>query len=134
MIKAQPSSAGFTLLEVLVAFAILAMAFGALFGAFGAALKGTERTDETRTATVLARTTLAVVGAEIPLEAGERAGVYPNGFAWKVRMTPYGDLPAEGLVVAYDVTLIVSWKDTGARRSLSLRTLRVVPKGIADGA
>lgn len=128
------SDAGFTLLEVLVAFALLAVAFGVLLEAFGGALKGAARTDEMRIATALARTTLAATGAEIPLEAGERRGTSANGLAWHVHMVRHGDPRAEMPVAAYEIAVTVSWHDGSATRSFRLRTLRLTPKRGADGA
>jgi general secretion pathway protein I len=127
-------SAGFTLLEVLVALAVLAVSLGALFDAFGGTLRGVERADQMRTATLLARATLAAVGSEIPLETGELDGRYTNGFVWRLQMTPHPGTTEDSLVAAYAVRLIVSWPEGSATRSLRLETLRLLPKGATDGA
>ena len=61
---------GFSLLEVLVAFAILALSLGVLMQIFSRAMNTTALSGSYSLAVALAEAKLNSVGADIPLEAG----------------------------------------------------------------
>lgn len=63
-------SAGFTLLETLVAFAIAATAVLALAEAIAAASRSVEQRDQQRIALLAAQSTLARIGRDLPMESG----------------------------------------------------------------
>ncbi len=65
---------GFTLLEVLVAFTILAVALVALLRAFSSGLRGLDAAETASIAVQHARSKMAEVGSTIPLEAGAGHG------------------------------------------------------------
>jgi general secretion pathway protein I len=117
---------GFTLIEVLVAFAILAVALTALFQVFSSGLGAIGTAERHSMAAMLARSILDDVGAEIPLAVGEQRGELDDGFSWLVRIerSAVTNLVADGgeLYIPYDVTVEISW---GHGRALSLTTLRV---------
>jgi general secretion pathway protein I len=123
---------GFTLIEVLIAFAILAVAMTALFQVFSNGLRTIGVAERYTMATMLARSVIDDVGVEIPLVPGERRGEIGDGFSWSVRIArstavkPLVD--AEELGIPYDVSVTVSW-DGG--RSLTLTTLRIASQAIA---
>ena len=119
---------GFTLLEVLVAFVILALSIGVIMTVFSSSLaRGKE--SETRTvAALLAQSKLAAVGIEEPLSPGVREGRFDDTFAWRAAVEPYSDgLMADlpGGLIAYRVTVTVSWRARNAWRQVSLATLRL---------
>lgn len=71
--------AGFTLLETLVALAIVAIALGAAYAGFASGARATHRAETALEALTRAESALALVGAEIPLTEGEtvrRDGVW----------------------------------------------------------
>ena len=123
---------GFTLIEVLVAFAILAVALTALFQVFSGGLGAIGTAERHSMATMLARSILDDVGAEIPLVAGEQRGQLDDGFSWLVRIERSAaiNLVAEGeeLYIPYDVTVEISW---GRGRVLTLTTLRIALEAAA---
>jgi general secretion pathway protein I len=82
--RRQKGNGGFTLLEVLIAFAILAMALAALFQAFSQGIHGSRIAEERAIAIMLARSKLTEVGKSIPLEEGELADEFSNGFVWRL--------------------------------------------------
>jgi general secretion pathway protein I len=133
MPSASRGSRGFTLIEVLVALAILALVTGFAFRAFSGALSWVERGEHEQAALLLAQTLLDRVGRDLPLQDGERSGRTPDGMIWQVRLSPdtasvdprVSDPVARGLVV--DVT--VGWTEPYAARRLHLSTLRLVPVG-----
>ena len=85
----QCRQGGFTLLEVLVAFVILLMAFAVLMRIFGTGARGLAATDDVNRAVAFAQANLAEVGVTEPLQEGESGGELPGGFAWQRRIVPY---------------------------------------------
>lgn len=120
---------GFTLLEVLIAFVILAVSMTVILQVFSSGMRGARLADAYTTATLLAKSVLAETGVETPLVEGEDGGEFDNGFKWRRLVTLYEDeaMPETlGLpVAAYRVTVEVSWDD-GAR-SVGLETIRLRP-------
>jgi general secretion pathway protein I len=104
---------GFTLIEVLVAFAILAVSLVVLMRAFSAGLDSIERSERHATATLLARSTLEQVGITIPLVPSELSREAGDEFVVRLRIAPSATaLPvpmADGLVVPYEATARVEW-------------------------
>ena len=82
--KRHRSDGGFTLLEVLIAFAILAVALTALIQAFSQGIHGSRVAEERAIAIMLARSKLAEVGKSIPLEESEHADKFKDGFGWRL--------------------------------------------------
>lgn len=100
---------GFTLIEVLVAFAILSLGVGALlailFPGFGRAAK-----DESQLqASALAQSLLAEIGQDIPLIDGERSGEMDNGQKWRIQIRPYSphDVSSGSAIEAHTVQVSV---------------------------
>lgn len=118
---------GFTLIEVLVAFAILALTLAALMQVFAAGLRSSDAVDRHLMATMLARSVLDDLGAEIPIVAGERSGEIGQGYRWIVRIQPAATIPAIAIAdwvqTPYEVQVEVTWNDRPITR---LTTLRVV--------
>lgn len=119
--------AGFSLLEVLVAFAILALILGVLLQIFsGSALRATLAESYLK-ATTLAEARLNEMGREAPLVAGGLTGQTEDGFAWSLTVEPY---PIEGLdsvvqsVAPMRVRVLVAWQEGGRRHEVSVATLR----------
>src|SRR3569833_3731510 len=81
---------GFTLVELLVSLAILAVALGVLFSAISSALDRTRKYRDEALAGALVQSLLARTGTDRPLRAGEDSGGYSNGMRWRVAVTPYG--------------------------------------------
>src|SRR5689334_18774791 len=84
------ADAGFTLIEVLVAFAIMAVALGALFAVFGSGLRRGGQVEAERNALAVAQSILADIGGEIPLADGKAEGEALGGMHWRIDIRPYG--------------------------------------------
>jgi len=127
---------GFSLLEVVVALAILALCLGILIQIFSRALSTTALSGVYSRATTLAQARLDDVGVEIPLEPARYSGEPEDGLAWEVLITPYdlGDLPWEPAFDVFVVTSEVSWEDRSTKtRQVSLSTLRLAnSSGLRD--
>jgi general secretion pathway protein I len=135
----RPGDAGFTLLEVLVAFAIAAPVVALLLGQGVEAVRTSRAAAQTREAVSRAESRLATL-ADAALRPGERDGDDGNGFRWHTRVAPVasaaplrgprpGSLYAAGTAL-YDVTVAVTWPGAGPR-AVTLRTRRLGPAAVA---
>lgn len=129
---------GFSLIEVLVAFAILALSLGVLMQIFSRASLTASASVQYSRAAALASARLDAVGTAIPLEVGTVTGDPEDGMAWEVNVAPLeGDALAQlgmplddGLgfvspVTPYLVSAGVLWKDGERVRRLTLSTMRL---------
>jgi general secretion pathway protein I len=119
---------GFTLLEVLAALMILALAFGALLRLVSSGLGGLRAAEDYAGASLLAESWLDGLGIERPLREGAATGAFDDRFRWwaDIRRVP---LPAaDGWPVqAFEVDLTVTWDEGARERSIALSTLRLAP-------
>ena len=110
------------LLEVLVAFVVLAIALTAILGGFASGLSSLRITQGHAEALLHARSKLDEVGSVIPLQQGAHEGALDGDIRWQTEILPIeGESPASAL---YSVAVTVSW-DTD--RSITLTTLRIGP-------
>lgn len=119
----RPES-GFTLLEVLVAVAILAVALTALFQAFAGGLGGARHAEAATRAGLIARSLLDRVGADLPLVQGVRQGDASDGYTWSLGISPRRDQKGARVnspLELYDVEATVIW---GKGQSVTLYTVR----------
>ena len=130
------SAAGFSLLEVLVAFIIVALVVTALFRLFGGALGNASAADEWTRAVLVAQNRLALAAAAQPLRAATDDGSeYDGRIAWHTSVTPYvppdadADLEraSEAMTTRlFRVTVDVRFPGSaGQPRTLSLTTVKV---------
>jgi general secretion pathway protein I len=103
-------AAGFTLVEVLIAFTILALALSALFGSFSSGLSAGLRAEDQSYLTLSGRSILSQVGASVDLAPGETSGELPDGTPWTLtveEIQPLEQLLVSRLrVAAYRVELV----------------------------
>lgn len=127
------SSQGFTLIEVLVALAIVALALAALLQVFGAGLRAVGTSERYLMATMLARSVLDDFGTEIPAAAGEWSGDIADGYRWTTRATPSQTIGAvkngNTLQVPLEVQVEISWN---GKPLTTLATLRLVARPQTD--
>lgn len=139
-------SRGFTLLEVMLAFVILAVSMGMLLGMLSRGL-GQVRTSQDETeATLHAQSLLDQIGVIDPVQPGERSGEFDNArYRYRLETTEIEDpSPAPALPPVlvdpgtainapkvYRVALVVSWGPPESPRQLRFITLRArsVPLG-----
>ena len=125
---------GFTLLEVLVAFSVLAVGLGVAFEIFSTGLRGAQSADALTRAVLIAESRLALVGTEIELNLGEAQGETDDGLQWRVDIREQPILEGEdervvtpSLPVLREIVVTVSWEDIAGRRTFELRTSRLAP-------
>jgi general secretion pathway protein I len=130
---------GFSLLEVLAAFLILALVGTVLFRLFGASLNNAGAAEDFSRAVGLAESRLASAAAAQPLSEGGDQGVSDDGrFTWMTSVAPY--VPADSspdllrvseaaTVTLWRVGVTVTWPGTfGNTHSVVLSTIRLASK------
>ena len=124
---------GFTLLEVLIAFAIAAMALAALTQAAAGGLRSSRVAAHTEQALSRAKSRLTTV-ARSP-QTGEQRGDDGGGFLWRTLIRPaqVGESasPGTGRPILYDIRVEVSWTMDGGNRRVALETFRLGTVGNA---
>ncbi len=129
--RARRDEAGFSLLEILVAFVIMALALGALMRVFSGSLHNTSQLERYASATLIAESRLAALGIESPLEEGATEGDAGNGYQWTTRvMRESSHIGPDGATAfaLFDVEVRVGWRDgTDKERHVSLLTQRTGP-------
>jgi general secretion pathway protein I len=121
--------AGFTLVEIIVALAILALSLNVILPAISDALWRTAEAEAQAEAASLARSLLAQAGSAVSLNNGAAAGEFENGFRWRLQVTPYGSADQAAPVRAYRVAAEVVWGEPSREQSLTLSTLRLGANG-----
>ena len=122
--RARRNSAGFSLLEMLVAVAILGMALAALYQAAGTATRIVAVDQNYSYATQLALSLLADNG-EVPAAGLSISGETDGGFEWSVQASPVAMVePAvvkEG--VLQEIAVSVAWRDGARERDIVLHSI-----------
>ena len=127
------TSAGFTLLEVLVAFVILALTLGVILRIFSGGLRNAALAGDYSHAMLLAESRLAELRVQ-PLE-GETRGEFDGKYRWRSMIRPWvdgtaasGSGPQLMPVRLMEIDVWVAWGEAGGRsREIGLTTLQLVP-------
>lgn len=113
---------GFSLLELLVAFVIMAFSLGMLYQASGGTVRTLADTEQHLRATVFAQSLLNsrdTVPAAGWNEAGDSAG-----FSWRVSSSPFRTEASDPNVPPLQqVEIVIGWNDRRGSRQLELSTL-----------
>lgn len=112
---------GFSLLELLVAFAIMALSIGLLYRMAGGSARNITDAALAQNAGVLAESILASrtsVGPQGWAEEGETAG-----FSWSVQSSRYGEPKAPPSFNLHEVRLTIRWSGGSRPGLLELVTL-----------
>ena len=133
-ISARRRQNGYTLIEVIVAFALLALALTLLLGTLSGAVRQVRWTGDAGNAALHAQSLLDTVGFGSPLEPGRSDGEFEGGrYRWSLAIAPWEEplppnvprTPAANRL--YQVALSVQWGGGGPRERLELHSLRLVP-------
>jgi general secretion pathway protein I len=122
-----PNSKGFTLLEVLVALAILGTAVTLIFQLFSANMRNIAASEDYVSATVTAEARMGEVLDDDALTANSWSETTADGYRIDVVVSDTmqkrtGELPVKLLEVA----LTVSWAQNMKQKSLTLRSIKMV--------
>lgn len=110
--SANDDESGFSLIEVLVALAVLAFGLAAILQSVSASLEVSARAEDRVRATLEAQSRLAALPVDAPQAAGRRAGASDRG-RWEMEVTA-----TESGLALVAVTV------HGGRASVTLTTLR----------
>ena len=115
-------SAGFSLLEMVVAISILALALGALYQAAGGATRNVRVDEKYAYGVELARSLLADNGS-VPGLGVNATGETEGGFDWYVTTLPIAIGKNSIVPVLHEIEVGVSWNDGGKRREVVLNSV-----------
>lgn len=113
---------GFTLLELMVAFAIMAMSLGLIYRAMGSSASNAGQLAARQQAVMLAESLLQTKDSVTP-EGWNENGQSGN-FSWQVASQLYGVLDnTPGRLKLHEVSVSVSWPDGTKTRQVQTQTL-----------
>ena len=123
-------SRGYTLVEVLVAFMIMALALTVLLRIFSSGVRNVSVASAYAQAVLIGESRLATAGIDEGLAPGETSGVEGDGFHWTRRVTTYEPSVEYATHVkgtrAYFVTVTVTWPNGEKERSINLSTVKLL--------
>ena len=125
---------GFSLLEILIAFSILAISLGILLKIFSSGINTALVSEDYTAAVQIAESLMAKTGLESPLQAGEDSGTENEKYEWQVLVTPYlfnpDNLDEMSITTTlFKVKVVVNWDiEKTKRRQIELTTLKLVNK------
>ncbi|WP_342345522.1 type II secretion system protein XpsI [Pseudoxanthomonas helianthi] len=128
---------GFTLIEVIIAFALLALALTLLLGSLSGAARQVRNANDAGRAALHAQSLLAQVGVGRALQAGTTDGEWENGrYRWQLQVAPFVDrtrppspMTDPGAPRLMQLQLDVRWGEA-AGESLQVRSLRRIAGGV----
>lgn len=132
---------GFTLIEVIIAFALLALALTLLLGSLSGAARQIRTANDSGRATLHAQSLLAQLGVGEILQPGQKQGTFEQGrYRWTLEVEPYIDPLKQRSPQAVasaprllQLQLEVEWGDAPGQR-LRWQTLRLAPADINASA
>jgi len=119
--------AGFTLIEALVALAIIAIVLGSIGTVIATTVKGTRAIDQKLALAATAETLLSTLPARGLLKAGRQSGEL-GGHRWRLDVVPMnvGEIPSDARFAPLTVNLRLQ---APGGQAMQLTTVRLVPRG-----
>lgn len=134
---------GYTLIEVIVAFAVLALALTLLLGTMSGATRQIRWADDAGRAAMHAESLLSQAGVGEVLGTGRTEGTFENGrYRWTMNVEPWRDptvvdvapQPVDpGAPRLLSLDLEVQWGSGAPRERLHLQSLRLVTPDPLEG-
>ena len=125
--RSRSTTRGFSLLEMIVATAILGIAIIGLMTLITTVLANAARIREYDRAAMLARTKMNQLLVEEPLPLGiDLSGKFETGLGWEARVEPFfmPPTPRPGRTMLVRIKLGVWWDSDGRRKRLQLESFR----------
>jgi general secretion pathway protein I len=124
------STHGFSLLEVVAAILLLAIAFTALMRVAGGSIGLTNNASDYTRAALWARSLLDTVDAEGPLRPGRTEGQFDRQYRWRLTVAPWRPADADpqqppSPLQVVKLDLDVLWGQGRSERSAHFSTLRM---------
>jgi general secretion pathway protein I len=121
-VKRVPArAAGFSLLELVVALAIMSIGLGVLYRAVGGGVRTVGDLSAHSRAVIIGESVLQMRDS-VPVEGWSETGQW-EGYRWSVASTPY-EAAAGSAVALHRVQVEVVWSDGLREQSFSLASLR----------
>jgi len=124
---------GFTLIEVIVAFALLALALTLLLGTLSGAARQIRAADDASRASLHAQSLFSQLGVVEVLQPGHSEGEFEEGrYRWSLDIAPYTEPLVPGAIIdpsasrLLELQLVVRWGDA-AGQAQRWQTLRLAP-------
>jgi type II secretion system protein I len=125
------SSKGFTLLEILVALAILATAVTIIFQLFSASLRNIAVSEDVVSATVRAEAKMREVLSSEELSENSWTETTTDGYTFAVNVTETLQEKTDSLPVqVLQIELSITWVKNAKERSLRLKTYKTVNRQV----
>ena len=126
---------GFSLLEILVAFAIMAVALTIILRIFSSGVSNAIHSEDYTIATQIAESLMARTGVESPLQIGSSNGIEADKYRWQIQVSPFNQVSVNsaqtGLNTSTELWAVevrVSWGDEGqTTREIALNNYRLLP-------
>ena len=123
------ASRGFTLLEVLVALALLSIALVAIFELFSANLRGIAKSDDYSYAVIMAEAKMRQILDDDTLAEQTLTESTEDGYRINAVVSSTASDRMENLQIKLlEINLTVSWIKDSKERTLNLKTLKMVNK------
>jgi len=125
---------GFSLLEILIAFSILALSLGILLKIFSAGVNTAVVAEDYTAAVQIAESLMAKTGVETSLQANQASGLENEKYHWQVEVSPFEFNPENVdptalTAVLFKVKVTVRWGDDNVNdRQIELTTLKLINK------
>lgn len=123
---------GFSLLELLVAFVIMALSLSMLYRASGSSARAVGLAEHNQRASMVMESVLSMrdaVGPEGWQDAGDMAG-----FSWRVSSALHGaSRDSVNSVKLHEISIVVSWQEGSAHKQMELQTLLPERKPASNG-
>ena len=137
--KSSRRAAGFTLLEVMLAFVVFALSFATVLEIMAASMRSVSRASDDTEVALLAQTLMDQVGTEIPVEKGAYSGTSMDRYNWNMDISLYdasdepdragmstAELAELSGIELYRVDLDVDWESGQRERTLHFSTIQSV--------
>jgi len=124
--KAPKKYQGFSLLEILVAFTIMAVSLTIVLKIFSAGVNTAIVSEDYIIATQIAESLMAKTGIEEPLIASETSGTEDDKYQWTVKVESSSQfVEDESNTELMDVQVLVQWgNEQGNGRMIELNTIK----------
>ena len=124
----KPNNDGFSLLEVIVALAIMAMGFVTVLQLFSGSIRSVSLSEQYLKGATLAHSKLGELEVN-NYSVTEYEGIFPDekNYRWQLQVSPHASSlnSKEKNIQLSEVTLNVLWEDVGKTRDVEISTLKV---------
>ncbi|MCB1954258.1 MAG: type II secretion system protein [Rhodocyclaceae bacterium] len=119
----RPREAGFSLIEVLVAFSIMALALGVLYQSSSGSVRASMAA-ELNTRAALWGASLLDAYRTVPATDIQESGETDDGFAWHVTTVRLPEVDnANGRIALHRIDVVIQWRDRGRAQELRLASV-----------